>query len=34
MQSYDDYFSNRLVKHEVTTQEIEASLATLSTPEI
>jgi tryptophan synthase beta chain len=32
MQSYDDYFSNRLVKHEVTTQEINDSLAKLTTP--
>jgi len=34
MSAYEAYFSGKLVKHEVTQQEIEASLAKLSTPEI
>jgi tryptophan synthase beta chain len=32
LQSYDDYFQGKLEKHEVTTAEIEASLAKLDTP--
>jgi tryptophan synthase beta chain len=34
LQSYDDYFQGKLEKHEVTTEEIEASLAKLDTPVI
>ena len=34
MAAYDDYFQGNLVKHEVTTDDIKASLAELNTPEI
>jgi tryptophan synthase beta chain len=34
LQAYDDYFNNRLVKHEVTNAEIADSLAQLDTPVI
>lgn len=34
MAAYDDYFQGKLVKHEVTTDEIKASLSALETPEI
>ena len=34
MQSYEDYFANKLVKHEVTAEEIADSLSKLTTPEI
>lgn len=34
MAAYDDYLSGRLTEHEVTKDEIEASLAELDTPEI
>ena len=34
MAAYDDYFQGNLVKHEVTTDDINASLAALNTPEI
>lgn len=34
LQSYDDYFQGKLEKHEVTSEEIEASLAKLDTPVI
>ena len=30
----DDYFAGKLVKHEITTAEIEASISKLTTPEI
>ncbi|MDH3246623.1 MAG: pyridoxal-phosphate dependent enzyme, partial [Saprospiraceae bacterium] len=32
MKAYEDYFSNKLERHEVTTEQIEASLAQLDTP--
>ncbi|MBX2815045.1 MAG: TrpB-like pyridoxal phosphate-dependent enzyme [Saprospiraceae bacterium] len=32
MKAYEDYFAGNLVKHEVTSEEIEASLAELDTP--
>lgn len=34
MSAYDDYFSGNLVEHELTTAEIESSLAELDTPTI
>ena len=34
MKAYEDYFEGKIVKHELTTEEIEASLAGLDTPEI
>lgn len=34
LQAYDDYFQGKLEKHEVTSEEIEASLAKLDTPVI
>ena len=34
LQAYDDFFAGKLVNHEVTQQEIEASLALLDTPTI
>jgi len=34
MKAYEDYFDGKIVKHELTTEEIEASLADLDTPEI
>ena len=34
MAAYDDYFQGNLVKHEITTEDINASLAELNTPEI
>lgn len=34
MKAYDDYFAGKLQKHEITSEEINASLAKLSTPEI
>jgi tryptophan synthase beta chain len=34
MKAYEDYFAGKLVKHEVTKAEIEASLAELNTPTI
>ncbi|MDP4580039.1 MAG: TrpB-like pyridoxal phosphate-dependent enzyme [Saprospiraceae bacterium] len=34
MQSYEDYFANKLVKHEVTSADIADSLSKLTTPEI
>ncbi|MFK7933559.1 MAG: TrpB-like pyridoxal phosphate-dependent enzyme [Saprospiraceae bacterium] len=34
MKAYEDYFAGKLVKHEVTKAEIEASLAGLNTPTI
>lgn len=34
LKAYEDYFAGKLVSHEVTQQEIEASLATLDTPMI
>ena len=34
MKAYEDYFAGNIVKHELTTEEIEASLADLDTPEI
>jgi len=34
MKAYEDYFAGNIVKHELTSKEIEASLAELDTPEI
>ena len=34
LKAYEDYFAGKLVSHEVTQEEIEASLATLHTPMI
>ncbi len=34
MQAYDDYLEGKLVRHEITTEEIQNSLAELDTPEI
>ncbi|MEO1627588.1 MAG: TrpB-like pyridoxal phosphate-dependent enzyme, partial [Bacteroidota bacterium] len=34
MKAYEDYFAGKIVKHEVTAEEIQASLAELQTPEI
>lgn len=34
MKAYEDYFAGKVVKHEVSTEEIQASLAKLNTPEI
>lgn len=34
MKAYEDYFAGKLVKHEVTSEEIESSLQELNTPEI
>jgi tryptophan synthase beta chain len=34
LKAYDDYFAGKIVRHEVTQQEIEASLAELDTPTI
>lgn len=34
MKAYEDYFAGKLVSHEVTSEEIQASLAQLNTPEI
>ena len=34
LKSYEDYFAGKLVNHEVTQEEIEASLATLDTPRV
>lgn len=34
MKAYEDYFAGKIVKHEVTAEEIQASLAELDTPEI
>jgi len=32
MKAYEDYFAGNIVKHELTTEEIKASLAKLDTP--
>lgn len=34
MKAYEDYFAGKIVKHEVTSEEINKSLAELDTPEI
>ena len=34
MKAYEDYFAGNIVKHEITAEEIQASLAELDTPEI
>lgn len=34
MKAYEDYFDGKIVKHEITSEEITASLAKLDTPEI
>lgn len=34
MKAYEDYFAGNIVKHELTSEEIHASLAQLDTPEI
>jgi tryptophan synthase beta chain len=34
MKAYDDYFAGKLVKHEISSDQIKASLAQLTTPEI
>jgi len=32
MKAYEDYFAGKLVKHELTQAEIDASIAELDTP--
>ncbi|RMF02816.1 MAG: TrpB-like pyridoxal-phosphate dependent enzyme, partial [Bacteroidetes bacterium] len=32
MKAYEDYFAGKLTKHELTSAEIESSLAELNTP--
>ncbi len=34
MKAYEDYFANKIVKHELSSEQIQASLAELDTPEI
>jgi len=34
MKAYDDYFDGKIVKHELSQEEIDASIAKLNTPEI
>jgi len=34
MKAYEDYFEGKIVKHELTSEEIQASLDKLDTPEI
>lgn len=34
MKAYDDYFGGKIVKHELSQEEINASIAQLNTPEI
>jgi len=34
MKAYEDYFEGKLVRHEITTDQIEESLSELDTPEI
>lgn len=34
MKAYEDYFAGNIVKHELTSEEIQASIAALDTPEI
>lgn len=34
MKAYDDYFGGKIIKHELTQEEINASIARLNTPEI
>jgi len=34
MKAYDDYFAGKIVKHELSQEEINASIARLNTPEI
>lgn len=34
MKAYDDYFEGKIVKHELSQEEIDASIARLNTPEI
>jgi len=34
MKAYDDYFEGKIVKHELSQEEINASIARLNTPEI
>lgn len=34
MKAYDDYFDGKIVKHELSQEEIDASIARLNTPEI
>ena len=34
MKAYDDYFAGNIIKHELTQEEINASIARLTTPEI
>lgn len=34
MKAYDDYFDGKIVKHEISQEEINASIAKLNTPEI
>ena len=34
MKAYEDYFAGKIVKHELSSEEIQASLAALDTPEI
>jgi len=32
MKAYEDYFAGKIVRHEITKEEIDASLAKLDTP--
>ncbi|MEM8899592.1 MAG: TrpB-like pyridoxal phosphate-dependent enzyme [Bacteroidota bacterium] len=34
MKAYEDFFAGKIIRHEITTEEIEASLAELDTPDI
>ncbi len=34
MKAYEDYFANKIVKHELSSEQIQASLSELDTPEI
>lgn len=34
MKAYDDYFEGKIVRHELTQEEINESIAKLNTPEI
>jgi len=34
MKAYEDYFSGKLEKHELSDEEIKSSLSTLNTPSV
>ena len=34
MKVYDDYYAGKIIKHELSEAQIQASIAKLSTPEI